>query len=159
MRSAAVLVPAVVACVLVNGSARASAQTCPHPGTVNGVSVLVYCGHARATVKVGGTTLSFTNGLCKKAVGNFYLSFGATVTEQTKHAPDSFQLIAGSSAKPATRDGSYPDTTVMMTKSGKSYLADSLTLTLTHGTKAGTATGTILPIGHAKVAFHATFTC
>jgi len=158
MKSIALL-PSVAACTFALGASPAAAKVCPYPGTVNGQSVLIYCGPAKATVKAGTLTLSLKNGLCKKAVGNFYLSFGSIVTQQTKHAPDSFQLIAGSSAKPATKDGSYTGTTVMMTKSGKSYLADALTLTLTHGTKAGTATGLIEPIGHPKVAFHATFTC
>lgn len=146
-------------CALAAGAAPASAQTCPHPGTINSVSVLIYCGSAKATVKVGASTFSLKNGLCKKAVGNFYLSFGAIVTQQTKHAPDSFQLVAGSSAKPATHDGSYSGTTVMMTRAGKSYIADALTLTLSHNTRAGTVTGKIEPIGSAKVAFHASFTC
>jgi hypothetical protein len=159
MRSA-VLASVAAACVLAAGAAPASAQTCPHPGTVNGQSVLIYCGPAKATVKLGATTFKLTNGLCKKAVGNFYLSFGAVVTQQTKHAPDSFLVIAGSSAKPATHDGSYSGTTVMMTRSGKSYLADALTLILSHGTKAGTLSGTIEPTSTSgKLAFHASFTC
>ena len=154
-----ILACTAAACALAAGAAPASAQTCPHPGTINGISVLIYCGSAKATVKVGATTIAWKNGMCKKAVGNFYLSFGAIVTQQTKHAPDSLQVIAGSSAKPATHDGSYPGTTVMMTRAGKSYIGDSMKLTLTHNTRAGTVTGTIEPIGSAKVAFHASFTC
>jgi hypothetical protein len=155
----AILACTAVACALAAATAPASAQTCPHPGTVNGVSVLIYCGSAKATVKAGATTISWKNGMCKKAVGNFYLSFGAIVTQQTKRAPDSLQVIAGSSAKPATHDGSYSGTTVMMTRAGKSYIGDSMKLTLTHNTRAGTVTGVIEPIGSAKVAFHASFTC
>jgi len=159
MRSA-VVASVAVACALAAGSAPASAQTCPHPGTVDGQSVLIYCGPAKATVKLGATTFALKNGLCKKAVGNFYLSFGAVVTQQTKHAPDSFLVIAGSSAKPATHDGAYSGTTVMMTRKGKGYLADALTLTLSHNTKAGTLAGTIeSTTSNAKSAFHATFTC
>lgn len=146
--------------MLATGAGPASAQTCPHPGTVNGISVLIYCGSAKATVKVGATTFSLKNGLCKKAVGNFYLSFGDVVTQPTKHAPDSLLITAGSSAKPATHDGAYTGTTVMLTRKGKSYLGNPLTLTLTHGTKAGTVTGTIEPtLTNGKFAFHASFTC
>jgi hypothetical protein len=158
MRSIALLASGA-ACALAVCASPASAQVCPHPGTVNGVSVLVYCGPAKATVKAGSLTFSLKNGQCKKAVGNFYLSFGAVVTQQTKHAPDSLLVIAGSSAKPATHDGSYAGTTVMMTRAGTSYIGDSMTLTLTHKTRAGTVTGMIEPIGHPKVAFHLTFTC
>jgi hypothetical protein len=159
MRSA-VVASVAAACALAAGAAPAAAQTCPHPGTVNGVSVLIYCGSAKAAVKVGATSFKLENGLCKKAVGNFYLSFGAVVTQQTKHAPDSFLVIAGSSAKPATHDGSYSGTTVMLTRKGKSYLADALTLTLSHTTKAGTLAGTIeSTTSNAKFAFHASFSC
>jgi hypothetical protein len=155
-----VIASVAATCVLAASAAPASAQTCPHPGTINGVNVLIYCGHAKATVKMGATTFSLKNGLCKKAVGNFYLSFGAVVTQLTKHVPDSFQLTAGSSAKPATHDGSYTGTTVMMSRAGKNYLADAVTLTLTHSTKTGTAAGKIEPtLGGAKLAFHVSFTC
>jgi hypothetical protein len=159
MRSA-VLASVAAACALAAGAAPASAQTCPHPGTVNGVNVLIYCGSARAAVKAGATAFKLENGLCKKAVGNFYLSFGDVVTQLTKRAPDSFLVTAGSSAKPATHDGSYPGTTLMMTRSGKSYLGDSLILTLSHNTKAGTLTGTIeSTTSNAKFPFRASFTC
>ena len=151
----AILAAAVAACALAAGATPAAAQTCPHPGTVNGVSVLIYCGPAKATVKMGSQTFTLKNGLCKKAAGNFYLSFGDVVTQQTKHAPDSFLVIAT-----ATKDGSYSGTTVMATRSGHGWLADSTVLTLTHGTKAGTVVG---PIGstqtNAKLTLHVTFSC
>ena len=150
-----VVASAIAVCMLAAGAAPAAAQTCPHPGTVNGISVLIYCGSAKATVKAGAMTIPWKGGECKKAVGNFYVNFGDIVTEPTKHAPDSFQVIAT-----ATHDGSYRGTTVMMTKSGKSYLGDSLTLTLTHNARAGTLTGTIEPtLTNGKLVFHASFTC
>ena len=133
----------------------ASAQTCPHPGTVGGQSVLVYCGSAKATVKFGAATFKLTNGLCKKAVGNYYLSFGAVVTQQTKHAPDSLLVIAT-----AKKDGSYPGTTIMMTRRGKSYISAAVTLKLSHGTKAGTLSGSMeSTTTNAKPAINAFFTC
>jgi hypothetical protein len=154
MRSG-VLASVAGACVLAAGAGSASAQTCPHPGTVNGQSVLIYCGTAKATVKIGPTTFKLTNGLCKKAVGNYYLSFGAVVTQQTKHAPDSCLVIAT-----AKKDGSYPGTTIMMTRSGKSYISDAVTLTLSHATKAGTLSGTMeSTTTSAKPVIHASFTC
>ena len=133
----------------------ASAQTCPHPGTVNGQSVLIYCGPAKAKVTIGATAFTLKNGLCKKAAGNFYVSFGAVVTQQTKHPPDSFLVIAT-----ATKDGSYPGTTILMTRSGKSYISDAVTLKLSHGTKAGTLSGSMeSTTTNAKPAIHASFTC
>lgn len=144
----AVLAAATAACALAAGAAPVAAQTCPHPGTVNGQSVLIYCGTAKATMTAGSLAVAWKNGLCKKAAGNFYLSFGAVVTQPTKHAPDSFLVIAGTGGA-----------TVMLTKSGKSYLGDSLKLTM-HGTRAGTVAGVIEPtLTNGKLAFHATFTC
>ena len=155
MGGKAILACTAVACALAAGAAPASAQICPHPGTVNGISVLVYCGTAKATVKMGSQTFMLKNGQCKKAVGNFYLSFGDVVTQQTKKAPDSFLVIAT-----ASKDGTYSGTTVMVTRSTRGWLADSAKLTLTHGTKAGTVTGTLTSTQtNAKVALHLTFSC
>lgn len=160
MRFGAAVLLAAAACALAASTAPAAPRkTCPYPGTINGISVLIYCGTAKATLKVGAKTFVYENGQCKKVGSNFYANFGAIVTQPVKKAPDSFQIIAGGNAKAATKDGSYPGTTVLMTKSGQSYLADALTLTLTHNTRAGSLVGKIEPIGHATVAFHATFTC
>ena len=155
MGGKAILACTAVACALAAGAAPASAQTCPHPGTVNGISVLIYCGSATATVKMGSQTFKLKNGQCKKAAGNFYLSFGDVVTQQVKKAPDSFLVIAT-----ASKDGTYSGTTVMATRSTHGWLADSAKLTLTHGTKAGTVTGTLESTQtNAKVALHLTFSC
>ena len=151
---------ALIACALAAGAAPAAPQTCPHPGTVKGISVLVYCGSAKATVKLGATTIRWKNGQCLKVGSNFYVNIGDIVTQPVTKAPDSFQVVAGTSAKPATKDGTYPGTTVMMSHSGHGYLADALVLTLAHGTKAGTLKGTIESTSsNAKYAFHATFSC
>ncbi|HEY2074461.1 MAG TPA: hypothetical protein VGG88_12865 [Gaiellaceae bacterium] len=155
MHRGVVVASALAACALAAGAGSASAQTCPHPGTVNGISVLIYCGSAKATVKMGSQTFKLKNGQCKKAAGNFYLSFGDVVTQQVKKAPDSFLVIAT-----ATKDGTYSGTTVMATRSGHGWLADSAKLTLTHATKAGTVAGTLESTQtNAKVALHLTFSC
>jgi len=155
MRLGGATVLAAGACMLAIGAGPAAARTCPYNGTVNGQSVLIYCGTAKATVKMGSQTFALKNGQCKKAAGNFYLSFGDVVTQPTKHAPDSFLVIAT-----ATRDGSYSGTTVMATRSGHGWLADSAKLTLTHATRAGTVIGTLESTQtNAKVALHLTFSC
>jgi hypothetical protein len=155
MKSIALLTSVVTASIVAGLATPASGQTCPHPGTVNGISVLIYCGSAKATVKMGSQTFTLKNGQCKKAAGNFYLSFGDVVTQQVKNAPDSFLVIAT-----ASKDGMYSGTTVMATRSTHGWLADSAKLTLTHGTRAGTVTGTLGSTQtNAKVALHLTFTC
>jgi hypothetical protein len=155
MKSIALLTSVISASIVAGLATPASAQTCPHPGTINGISVLIYCGSAKATVKMGSQTFTLKNGQCKKAAGNFYLSFGDVVTQQVKKAPDSFLVIAT-----ASKDGTYSGTTVMATRSTHGWLADSAKLTLTHGTRAGTVTGTLGSTQtNAKVALHLTFTC
>lgn len=154
--------PTLLAALAV-GVAPASAQravTCPHNGTINGVSVLIECGPAKASVKFGAAHLALKNGMCIKSSENFTFSFGAIVTEpNSKRPPDSFQLIAGGGSTPASHDGAY-SATVMVSRLGKSYIGDTVKLKLTHSRRAGTFVGTVAwALGNTKVAVSGSFTC
>jgi hypothetical protein len=149
-----------LAVAAVPASARPSA-ICPHPGTINGVSVLVECGPAKATLRFGVTRLALKNGQCQKTSANFTLGFGAVVAEPTtKRPPDSFQLIAGGSgSSAASHDGSY-SATVMFTRSGRNYAGETVKLTLTRKRSAGTFSGVVTSTtGTAKVKLSGSFTC
>ncbi len=140
--------------------ARPSA-VCPHPGTIDGMSVLIDCGPDKATIKFGGATLALKNGLCQKTSENFTLGFGAVLTgPATKRAPDTFQLIAGGSGKKAaSHDGTY-SASLQFTRAGRSYAGDALKLTLTHKRAAGTLAGTLTSTtSNKKVAISGSFTC
>jgi hypothetical protein len=133
------------------GLARGSG-TCPHPGTINGASVLIACGHAKAKLHFGSTRLALRNGQCVKTSSNFGLDFGAALDGPTsKPPPDSFQLIAGPHGGSAT---------LQIARSGKQYIGDSMKLKLPPNRSSGTLFGTVtLAAGTTKVAVSGSFTC
>ena len=69
---------ALVASAAVAGSARAApAATCtPGVHTVDGKPARVFCGPAKATVRIGGKTLAFAGGLCEKSGGGYVVNLG-----------------------------------------------------------------------------------
>jgi len=149
------LVPTVLA-ALAATAAPASAQraaTCPHPGTLDGVSVLIECGTAKASVTFGATHLALKNGTCLKSSQNFSFGFGTIVAGTgLKRPPDSFQLLAGA--------GSSGTATVMVSRLGKNYIGDTIAYKLTHKRTAGTFSGTVTwALGNTKVAVRGSFTC
>jgi hypothetical protein len=152
-KSIAVLFAAIS--VLLGVSAPGLAReggACPHPGTVSGVSVLIACGHAKATVQFGSTRLALRNGQCAKTSSNFGLDFGAAVDgPTTKQPPNSLQLIAGPHGGTAT---------LQIARDGKQYIGDSLKLKLPPSRNSGTLSGTVtLAAGTTKVAVAGSFTC
>ena len=58
-RGLATLLATLTAALAAVPASAHRAATCPHTGTVNGVSVLIYCGPAKASVLFGGTHLAF----------------------------------------------------------------------------------------------------
>ena len=129
-----------------------AADQCPHPATINGVSVLVSCGSAKAALHLGGAQLNLRNGQCVKTGSNFGVNFGAAVAGPTKKPPpDSLQLIAGPHGGTAT---------LQIARHGKQYIGDHLKLQPTAGRNGGTLSGIVtLAAGSAKVAVKGSFTC
>jgi len=140
-------------------SARRTAM-CPHPGTINGVSVLIDCGPAKATMRFRGASVKYANGLCQRNSSNFTLGFGAVLTGlSSKRPPDTFQLIAGGGTHPATHDGVYSATLQLM-RSGHGYVGETIKLTLTHKRGAGSFTGTVkATTTNATFPVSGSFTC
>jgi len=132
-------------------SARTSA-TCPHPGTVNGVDVLIACGSAKATIHFGSARLALKNGQCVKTNSNFGLNFGAAVAGVTsKPPPDSFQLIAGPHGGTAT---------LQIARNGKQYIGETMTLKLMANRKGGSIAGVVTwAAGTTKVPVSGSFSC
>jgi hypothetical protein len=149
---------AALAVAATAASARRTA-TCPHDGTLNGVSVLIECGPAKASVKFGATHLALKNGKCTKSSANFGFAFGTIVAGPgIKRPPDSFQLLAGGGSI-TMHDGTY-SSTVMVSRLGKNYIGDSVKLKLARKESAGTFSGTVTSaIGTKKVAVSGSFTC
>ena len=151
---------ATVTLVAAGPATARRAATCPHAGTINGVSVLVECGPAKATMHFRGALLKLGNGLCQRNSENFTLGFGAVLTgPSSKRPPDTFQLIAGGGGHPASHDGVY-SATLQLIRSGRGYVGETMKLTLTHKRSAGTFSGTVKSTaGNAKVAVSGSFTC
>jgi hypothetical protein len=88
---------------------------------VNHVAVIVYCGHAKATVKSGNdtatqTTTVWTKGSCLKTAGNLILGFGK-FTSIREPVPffNAFYLVV-----PATQDGVFRLSVLQVQRKGKS---------------------------------------
>jgi len=146
---------AAAAAALAATTATASAHestTCPHPGTVNGVDVLIACGHAKGAFRFGANKLKLADGQCVKTSLNFGLNFGAAVAgPTTKPPPDSFQLIAGPHGGSAT---------LQIARNGKQYIGETMKLKLNGERTSGSLSGTVtLASGNTKVAVSGTFTC
>ena len=156
-----IVVPlAALALLAAPAGARRSA-TCPHPGTINGVSVLIECGPAKATMHLGGVAIALKSGLCQRTSENFTIGFGAVLTGPTsKRPPDTFQLVAGGSGtRAAAHDGTYT-ATLQLTRLGRGYIGETMKLKLTHKRSAGTFSGTLTSTtSDKKVAASGSFTC
>jgi hypothetical protein len=162
MKMRGVAIVAATCSALAVAAVPASAQrsaTCPHNGTLDGVSVLIECGPAKASVKFGAAHLALKNGKCLKSSQNFSFAFGTIPAGVgLKRPPDSFQLIAGGGSA-TMHDGTY-SSTVMVSRLGKNYIGDSVKLKLTRKETAGTFSGTVTwALGNKKVAVSGSFTC
>ena len=113
--------------------------------TFGGVQARLFCGAAKATVKIGGKTLSFKGGSCERTSKYLTVNIGTVVLgTTTKKKPDYFGLdvgaYPGSTAKPAGHDGGYTGGVLAVVSGGKSYLlrGDTAKFTLSGGRTKGT---------------------
>lgn len=153
--SKAIAVVLAASSALLGASAPAVAQraaACPHSGTINGVSVLIACGPAKATLHFAGAPLTLRNGQCVKTSSNFGLDFGAAVAgPTTKPPPDSFQLISGPHGGTAT---------LQIARGGKQYIGDAMKLKLSPSRRSGTLSGTVTwAAGTTKAVVSGSFSC
>ena len=102
-----VLVAASVAALTAGGSSAAGRKCIPDKQAgvmiVNNTAVVVYCGHANATVKSGGKTTLYAKGACFKTAGNLLVGAGKyTSYSRPKALFNAFYLVI-----PAFKDGTY----------------------------------------------------
>ncbi|MBV8259312.1 MAG: hypothetical protein JOZ56_10790 [Actinobacteria bacterium] len=145
-----------------SASHRAGACT-PGMTKVAGTDARTFCGPAKATVTVGGKTLSFSGGACEHTAAYVSVNIGTVVLGQTSaKKPDYFGLNVGAGVgagnRPAPHDGSYTGAVVAAVKSGKSYLVrgDTAKVTLAGNRSHGTFASTLLFGGGAV---SGTFSC
>ncbi len=153
------------ASVAIGVPTAASRPACT-PGVISygGAQARVFCGPAKATVHVGGKTLTFKSGSCERTSKYVTVNIGIVMLGQTtKTRPDYFGLdvgqIPGSKSKPASSDGRYKGGVVAIDSGGKSYTVrgDTLKITLAGNRSKGTLSGTLLFGGSGPLT--GTFSC
>ncbi len=166
MPRAALLALCLAASIAAVAAPAASSRTSCTPGVVSfgGVQARVFCGPAKATIHVGGKTLSFAGGNCERTSKYVSVNIGTVVLGQTtKKKPDYFGLdvgrIPGSTNKPAAKDGAYTGGAVAIVPGGKSYAVrgDSVKITLSGNRSKGTIAGMLIFGGPGAVT--GTFSC
>jgi hypothetical protein len=146
---AAATATALAAAPFASGSPQAGAACVPGVKKINGVSARTFCGPAKATVKVNGSTVSYRGGECSKSIGLFALNIGTVVLGNLKNKPEYLGVTA--TAKP----GVQTRQTVAVVHAGKSKSIIG-TVTLKPGLKSGTFSGKVF--GSSAV-ISGSFTC
>jgi hypothetical protein len=152
------------AVALLGGHAEAGVRTqsCT-PGiiTFGGAQARVFCGPAKATVKIGTKVLKFSQGECLKTSQYISVNIGTVVLGQTsRKKPNYFGMNVGRVAnndKPAGKDGTYRNADVAIVYGGKGYLTrrDTIVSRLTGGRTKATFTGKTFD----GKSFSGSFTC
>jgi hypothetical protein len=144
------IVAAAVAAASILGtvdSGNAAGAGCkPGVTTVDGSPARVFCGPARASVRVAGKALSFTNGLCEQSGGGFVVNIGTFFPSSDTSKRPYFGLLVTT-----PRPGSY-------TRQQLSFRADGVgraafvTVKL-RSLRAGTFSGAVLGGGRVTGSF------
>jgi len=149
MRATVLLVLAAAAALATAGAASPQQAGCtPGQFTSGSSSGVVFCGPAKATVKVGGKTYALSGGSCTKTSKYVNINVGTLVLSGPRKKYSYFGLLAGQypgappGAKAAPKDGTYAGGLVSLVWRGKSYSADTnVRITLKKGRSAGTFSG------------------
>jgi hypothetical protein len=152
----AVLVAASLALTAATASATTIRKCIPNKeaGTErNGlVTLIVYCGSAKLTIKSGGFTTKWKNGVCLKIAGNLVVGFGKFTTFATPKPVDVALLLT----IPAPGDGTYKLATIEIQRKGHATKDASRVHAVVSGKRSrGTFSGTFL---HGAK-FSGSFTC
>ena len=110
-----------------------------HQTTVGSHAAFRFCGPASAVVHMGGRTIRFTNGLCRKAAGAFTVNIGTTVAGLRSGGPPYFGITTHT-AKP----GRQLNAAVGFSYGGRGYAIADQIVTLAPGLSGGTFSGRVL---------------
>ena len=118
----------------------------------NGVTAIVYCGSAKATLVAGGKTTRYSGGACLVVAGTLNVGVGKFTT--LGHTPlyTSFFLVI-----PAAADGKFKLAVLTVQSKGKSLHAANVTAVVTGKRSRGTFGGKFLDGSKSK--FSGSFTC
>jgi hypothetical protein len=110
-----------------------------HPVTVAGRSGFKFCGPASAIVHLGGRTIRFSNGLCRRAAGAFTVNIGTFVLGPRDSKPLSFGITTHSA-----RPGKQLNAAVGFAYGGHGYAVADQVVVLAPGLTGGTFSGRLL---------------
>jgi len=150
----AVLVAAAFSVAAGVSSAKVIQKCVPNvrPGTevVNGVTVRIFCGSAKATVHAGGITYKRSNGACFPTPASLTIGIGHFTTVGNKALYPSFFMVVG-----ATRDGTVHTGVLYLQSKGKTQNAGSVKVVVSGKRTRGTFSGKFLK----GPKFTGSFTC
>lgn len=155
------LLPAFAALAVAAGGAAggaapaaASCATGMRQLTVRGHVGFRFCGPASAVVRLGGLggrTLRFSNGLCRRAAGAFTVNIGTTVPGLRTGKPPYFGITTHTA-----QAGPQPDAAVGFTYGGRTYAITNQAVTLAAGLRKETFSGRALA---SSTRVNGSFTC
>ena len=137
---ASVVAAAAFAFSVTAAGAPARAACMPGAKTIAGKTVVFFCGPAKATVRFGGKTLTYSSGLCEKQAGMFTVNIGATIPGALRQKYPYFGMTVE-----GTHAGSYTRQNVVFVYQGTVYSVGQHTIVLKPGLHAGTFTGKSFP--------------
>ncbi len=161
LRLAAAVLAAALGVAVLAASAPAKGTCSPGVVAVGSASYRVFCGPAKAQLKVGSKTLSFTGGECTKTGTYFTINIGSAYLGAPMVAPTRpyFGISVGrfpgaTSGKAAGADGTY-QTAISFNVDGTRNTILPGQLKLSHGRTQGSFSGPLLRGGTAS----GTFSC
>src|SRR5438128_2726980 len=120
-----------------SGGASRPASTCVGNETkVNGVTIRIYCGHAKATVHLGTRTLTFKEGRCRETGPLLSVNIGRTTLGTTKAKYLYFGIQVS-----APQGGTFHNAAITFQYPGASAILYQSTLKLSANTHGGTFNG------------------
>jgi hypothetical protein len=121
---------------------------------VNHVALIVYCGHAKLTLREGTKVTHYTNGMCLTAGGTFVAGFGKYTSVMHPIAISNSLVLEA----PANRDGTYRLGLLTVQKKGqKVIVADKVKVVIRGKRSRGTFSGKFQ--NGPKTKFTGSFTC
>jgi len=130
---------ALVVAVSAFGATARAAWT-PGPKTVAGKTVVFFCGPAKATVRFGGLSISYSGGSCEQQAGMFTVNIGATIPGALKQKYPYFGLTVE-----GTHAGKYTNQNIGFAYRGAVYAIGQQTIVLKPGLRGGTFSGKSFP--------------
>jgi hypothetical protein len=152
--SFALLCAALVGLAALSTTAEGRKACKPGVHTFSGsTKARTFCGPARATLVVGGTTFKFKGGNCQRGKKYLTINIGTVVLGSTsKPRPEYFGITVGKTqagGTPAPKDGTYDDAVIAVVHKHKGYSIGNSSVTLQGGRTKGTLTGQLAGSGDA----------